>query len=36
MSVTKWLDVDSDIESPVVLEYCDPAVADKLVHFVGR
>lgn len=36
MSVTKWFLQDSEIGSPVVQEYGDPAMADKVVHFVGR
>lgn len=36
MSVTKWFELDPDIGAPVVPEYSDPAMADKVVHFVGR
>jgi hypothetical protein len=36
MSVTKWFPHDPEIGSPVVHEYGDPAMADKVVHFVGR
>lgn len=36
MSVTKWLPHDPEVGSPVVHEYGDPAMADKVVHFVGR
>jgi hypothetical protein len=36
MSVTKWFSNDAEIGSPVVHEYGDPAMADKVVHFVGR
>jgi hypothetical protein len=36
MSVTRWFPHDPDIGSPVVHEYGDPAMADKVVHCVGR
>jgi len=34
--VTKWTSSDPDVGSPVVNEYADPAMADRVVHFVGR
>lgn len=36
MSVAKWFAQDPGFGSPVVLEYGDPAMADKVVQFVGR
>lgn len=36
MAVTKWVSSDPEIGSPVFAEYADPAMADKVVHFVGR
>lgn len=36
VSVTKWFAYDPDIGTPVVHEYGDPAMAEKVVHFVGR
>jgi hypothetical protein len=36
MSAKKWLPQDPEIGSPVIYEYGDPAMADKVVHFVGR
>ena len=36
MSVTKMFSHDPEVGSPVMHEYGDPAMADKVVHFVGR
>lgn len=36
MSVAKWIESDPDVGSPVFADYADPAMADKVVHFVGR
>lgn len=36
VSVTKWVPSDAEIGSPVLHDYGDPAMADKVVHFVGR
>lgn len=36
MAVAKWFAQDPEIGSPVVLGHSDPAMADKVVHFVGR
>lgn len=36
MSVARWTPTDPEPGSPVFAEYADPAMADKVVHFVGR
>lgn len=36
MAVIKWQDSDPDIGSPVFSNATDPAMADMIVHFVGR
>lgn len=36
MDVTMWAGLEPEIGRPVFHEYGDPAMADKVVHFVGR
>jgi len=36
MTVTKWMSSDPEVGSPIFSQSADPAMADKVVHFVGR